>query len=62
MPLFRRWAVFMLATAVVFGSIAWGSGVLAERFRSSSRIQVVLNRVAGFVFAGLAVKLITAER
>ena len=54
--------VFILATLGVFGLIAWGSGFLGERFRSSPRTQVVLNLLAGLVFGGLALKLITAER
>lgn len=55
-------AVFILATLVMFGSIAWFSGFLGERLRSSSRAQIILNRIAGLAFTGLALRLVTAER
>ncbi len=55
-------AIFILATLVVFGSIAWFSGYLAERLMGSPRAQKMLNRIAGIIFAGLAFKLITASR
>ena len=49
--------LFMLATLLVFGLLAWFSGSLGERMRRSRRAQVTLNRIAGVVFLGLAVRL-----
>ena len=55
-------AVFIAATLLVFGLVAWFSGFLGERLRSSPRAQVILNRIAGLVFTGLAIRLVTTER
>lgn len=55
-------AVFILATLIVFGSVAWTAGLLGEWLRTSKRAQRVMNRVAGTVFIGLALRLVTAER
>ena len=44
---------FLLATAIVFGGIAWGAGALADRLRSP-RFQEILNRVSAVIFVGLA--------
>jgi len=54
--------VFMLATMLVFGAIACFSGVFGTLLMRSVRAQTVLNRVAGLVFLGLAVRLATAQR
>ena len=53
---------FIVATVFAFGTIALLAGAIGERLRRSERAQVVLNRVCGVVFAGLAIKLLTAER
>ncbi|AHF05126.1 threonine transporter RhtB [Marichromatium purpuratum 984] len=55
-------ALFMLSALLVFSAIAWSSGTLGARLRRSPRAQLILNRVAGTVFAGLALKLATASR
>ncbi|QPN32618.1 LysE family translocator [Diaphorobacter sp. JS3051] len=54
--------VFMLATFLVFGVIACFSGAFGALLQRSARAQRMLNRVAGLVFLGLAVRLATAER
>ncbi|MCM2345371.1 LysE family translocator [Acidovorax soli] len=54
--------VFMLATLLVFGAIACFSGGFGVLLQRSARAQNVLNRMAGLVFLGLAVRLATAER
>lgn len=54
--------VFILATIIVFGSISLLSGSLGEKFRESQQAQGILNKLAGVLFAGLALKLILAER
>jgi len=55
-------AIFIAAALLVFGSIAWFAGFLGERLGKSRRAQIILNRIAGTVFAGLALRLATAER
>jgi threonine/homoserine/homoserine lactone efflux protein len=50
-------ALFILATLLVFGVIAWFSGAIGERMQRSHTAQRILNRVAGTVFVGLALKL-----
>lgn len=54
--------LFILATIVVFGTISLLAGMLGQWLRRSERAQVLLNRIAGVVFAGLAIKLATASR
>jgi threonine/homoserine/homoserine lactone efflux protein len=54
--------LFILATIVVFGTISLLAGMLGQWLRRSERAQVLLNRIAGAVFAGLAIKLATASR
>jgi threonine/homoserine/homoserine lactone efflux protein len=54
--------VFILATILVFGGIALLAGTLGEWLNRSEKSQLILNRVAGSVFVGLALKLATAER
>ena len=54
--------VVMLATRLVFGAIACFSGVFGTLLQRSARAQTVLNRVAGLVFLGLAVRLATVDR
>ena len=55
-------ALFIVATVVVFGGVAWTAGFLGHWMRRSAKAQIWLNRVAGVVFVGLAVKLLSAER
>ncbi len=53
--------VFIVAALLVFGAIAWFSGAIGEKFRSSPGARKFLNRVAGTVFIGLAARLILTE-
>ena len=55
-------AVFMLATLLVFGAIAFFSGAFGELLQRSVTAKRWLNRVAALVFVGLAVRLATAAR
>jgi threonine/homoserine/homoserine lactone efflux protein len=55
-------SLFIVATIVVFGAISILAGVLGDRFRESARAQKILNRIAGIIFVGLALKLVTAQR
>jgi len=54
--------VFMLATCLVFGSIACFSGVFGTLLLRSAGARQWLNRIAALVFVGLAVKLAVASR
>ncbi len=54
--------VFILATIVVFGSIAFLAGTLGQWLHRSDRVQGIMNKVAGAVFLGLALKLATTTR
>jgi len=54
--------VFILATIVVFGSIAFLAGTLGQWLHRSDRVQGIMNKVAGAVLLGLALKLATTKR
>ena len=54
--------VFIAATLLVFGSAAVLAGILGRWLSQSDRAQRIMHRVAGAVFAGLALKLVTTER
>ncbi|MFT3959361.1 MAG: LysE family translocator [Desulfovibrio sp.] len=54
--------LFMLATIVVFWTVAALGGRLAVWFNRSKRGQVVMQRVAGCVFVGLASALLLSGR
>lgn len=54
--------VFILATILVFGSIALLAGILGQWFTQSLKARIVMNRMAGLVFVGLALKLATSNR
>lgn len=55
-------AVFICITLLVFGTIALLAGTLGERLSRSNTAQIYLNRVAGVVFAALAIKLLTTQQ
>lgn len=54
--------VFMLAALLVFGAIACCSGWFGTLLQRSARAQNWLNRVAGLVFLGMAVRLALVQR
>lgn len=54
--------VFIVATILVFGGVALLAGSLGERFNRSVTAQRAMNWLAGTVFIGLALKLVTSER
>ena len=55
-------ALFILATILVFGSVAFGAGYLGNWLRNSPRSQIVMNRIAGIIFVGLAARLVMEQR
>ena len=59
--IFLLGGVFIAVTFIVFGSIALLAGTLGSWLQHTPKAQVYLNRIAGFVFAALALKLITAD-
>jgi threonine/homoserine/homoserine lactone efflux protein len=54
--------VFIVATILVFGGIALLAGALGEWLNRSEKTQRVMNRLAGSVLVGLALKLAMTER
>jgi threonine/homoserine/homoserine lactone efflux protein len=54
--------LFMLATLIVFGGIAYFSGTFGAVMQRSQRAQKILNRAAAVVFLGLAMKLVFMHR
>lgn len=54
-------ALFIVATLLVFGAVAWFSGFLGEWLKGSAKAQIIMNRVAGTVFTGLALRLAVSE-
>ena len=59
--IFMLGALFIAVTLVIFGTIALLGGTLGQWFSESEKAQLWLNRVAGFLFTGLAIKLFLAE-
>ena len=55
-------SIFILSTIFVFGTIAILAGSLGNWLNQSKNAQKILNRIAGTVFIGLALKLVTAEK
>ncbi len=54
-------ATFIIAALLVFNTIALLSGHLRQSFAQSDKAQNFLNRLAGVVFVGLALKLVTSR-
>lgn len=54
--------VFIFATIIVFGGIALMAGLLGEWLSCSPKAQTIMNRIAGVVFVGLAIKLIITRQ
>lgn len=50
-------SIFNFATLLVFISICFLAGSIGDYLKSSDRAQIILNRIAGTVFVGLALKL-----
>lgn len=54
--------VFFIVTLIVFSSVAMAAGWLGTALKRSPKAQVVINRIAGLVFVGLAARLLVTER
>jgi len=59
--IFLLGGVFICVALVIFSAIALLAGTLGVWLHNSPKAQVYLNRIAGTVFAGLALKLSTAS-
>jgi threonine/homoserine/homoserine lactone efflux protein len=53
--------LFMIATLFVFGAIACSAAFLGDRLKKSTKTQHIMNRVAGLVFTGLALRLLLSK-
>ncbi len=54
--------IFILATVLVFGTVALIGGTFGDWLNRSTRAQLIMNRVAGTIFVGLALKLASSEK
>lgn len=54
--------LFIIATLLVFSSIAILAGSLGKWLTRSAKAEQIMNRIAGTVFAALALKLATTQR
>lgn len=62
LQMFLLGGIFIVSTILVFGGIALMAGAIGQWLTRSPKTQVIMNRVAGLVFVGLAVKLATVKR
>lgn len=62
LQMFLLGMVFILAAILVFGMVCILAGTIGEKLRRSPRTQNIINRIAGLVLVGLALKLATSER
>lgn len=53
---------FIIATFIVFASIAWFAGFIGDWLKNSEKVQAVMNKIAGVVFIGLAARLAITEQ
>ncbi|MBB6250475.1 LysE family translocator [Nitrospirillum iridis] len=60
--IFLLGAVFAAVALVCFSLVAILAGGLNRWLARSGKAQIILNRIAGIVFVGLAIKLATAQR
>lgn len=50
--------LFIATTLLIFSSIAWFSSLLGSWLKRSKKVPIIMNRIAGTVFFGLALKLV----
>ncbi|MBN1626639.1 MAG: LysE family translocator [Deltaproteobacteria bacterium] len=62
LQIFLLGLVFILAAIIVFGMVCILAGTIGDKLRRSPRTQNIINRIAGLVLVGLALKLATSER
>jgi len=54
-------ALFIIATLLVFGAVACFAGFLGDWLKGSAKAQIIMNRIAGTVFIGLAFRLAVSD-
>jgi threonine/homoserine/homoserine lactone efflux protein len=54
--------IFIIATLLVFGVIALLAGKIGGWLKHSPKTQLIMNRIAGGIFIGLALRLLAAQR
>ncbi len=54
--------IFIVATVLVFGSVAMLAGFLSQWLNRNKKTQQIMNRIAGTVFVALALKLAAIQR
>ncbi|MCF6262669.1 MAG: LysE family translocator [Xanthomonadales bacterium] len=59
--IFLLGSIFMLTTLLVFGGVAFAAGGLGSWLQRTPKAQVYMQRLAGFVFVGLAIKLLSVN-
>ncbi len=59
---FALGGVFIICTIVVFGSVAILAGYLGGLLSKSSNAQSILNKLAGLIFVGLAIRIALSNR
>ena len=55
-------ALFITCTILVFGTVAILAGYLGELLSKSSRVQSIINKIAGVIFVGLAFRIVISSR
>jgi len=54
--------MFIVSALFIFGAITWFTGFLGEWLKGSAKAQIIMNKVAGTIFTGLALRLVVSER
>lgn len=54
--------LFAVQTVLIFGAIGWFAGGIGTRLQRQPRIALWLDRIAGAIFIGLALRLATTQR
>lgn len=62
LQLFALGGLFILSTFIAFTAMAHFAASAGARFGQSVRAQQIMNKIAGVVFLGLAIKLATTQR
>jgi len=54
--------LFIVTALFIFGAIAWSASFLGEWLKGSMKSQIIINRIAGTILTGLAIRLAVSER
>ena len=53
--------IFIISSLLIFGMISLFAGFMGDLLMGSSRVQKIMNRIAGTVYLAMAVKLVTGQ-